>query len=87
MPSWGKGFAAEFKLGKPARPRCFHSNWKSGLDLLCYVIMASFKSDHTGRLNFAMSDGSVHFISENIEYFVGRAVGDRGPAHLGFRAL
>ena len=46
-------------------------------DPLCFCWMASFKSDHTGGVNMAMSDGSVHGISEDIDYYVWCVLGDR----------
>jgi prepilin-type N-terminal cleavage/methylation domain-containing protein/prepilin-type processing-associated H-X9-DG protein len=36
-----------------------------------------FKSQHTGGAQFLMCDGSVHFISENIDYTMYQRLGDR----------
>lgn len=45
-----------------SRPRAekddgiYDSNWSQ-----------SFRSDHTGGVQFSLADGSVHFVSENID--------------------
>ena len=57
-------------------PECYNLTTRI-TDPLCFGYMASFKSEHPGGVNMAMSDGSVHFISENIEYFVWCVLGDR----------
>ena len=46
-------------------------------DPFCPGHMASFKSDHPGGVTMAMSDGSVHFVNENIQYYVWCVLGDR----------
>ena len=43
----------------------------------CHAYMAAFMSEHPGGVNMAMADGSIHFIGENIEYFVWCVLGDR----------
>ena len=35
---------------------------------VCWPIMGGFRSDHPGGVQFAFVDGSVHFISNNIEH-------------------
>jgi prepilin-type N-terminal cleavage/methylation domain-containing protein/prepilin-type processing-associated H-X9-DG protein len=42
-----------------------------------YNTNAGFKSKHPGGANFVMADGSVHFISENIDYDTYQRLGDR----------
>jgi prepilin-type N-terminal cleavage/methylation domain-containing protein/prepilin-type processing-associated H-X9-DG protein len=37
----------------------------------------SFRSDHPGGLNFAMADGSVHFVSEDVDLDVYRSLATR----------
>jgi hypothetical protein len=36
-----------------------------------------FGSDHTGGCHMLLGDGSVHFVSENIDIFVHRGLGAR----------
>ena len=43
----------------------------------CYALMNGFKSVHTGGLHMLLGDGSVHFISENINYETWVYLGDR----------
>ena len=38
---------------------------------------AGFKSRHPGGAHFVLADGSVHFISENIDYRNYQRLGDR----------
>jgi prepilin-type N-terminal cleavage/methylation domain-containing protein len=57
-------------------PICYNKTMRI-TDPVCYAFMASFKSEHPGGVNMATSDGSVHFISENVDYFVWCVLGDR----------
>jgi prepilin-type N-terminal cleavage/methylation domain-containing protein/prepilin-type processing-associated H-X9-DG protein len=43
----------------------------------CHQVACGFKSDHPGGAHFAMVDGSVHFISEGIEYKLYNELGTR----------
>lgn len=42
-----------------------------------WVTSTSFKSRHTGGAHFLYCDGSVHFISENIDYMTYQKLGER----------
>lgn len=48
--------AADFNPHDVANDSVFDSNWRK-----------SFRSDHVGGVQFVFADGSVHFISENID--------------------
>ncbi|MCP4175512.1 MAG: DUF1559 domain-containing protein [Fuerstiella sp.] len=55
--------------GTPGNTGCNHwQNWQTS---------QGFKSRHTGGAQFVMGDGSVHFISENIDYLLYQRLGDR----------
>lgn len=41
-----------------------------------------FSSQHTGGVQFLLCDGSVHFLSENIDYQTFRDLGERGDGHV-----
>ena len=43
----------------------------------CNAYMGGFKSEHSGGINMAMADGSVHCISDDIDYYVWCILGDR----------
>ena len=43
----------------------------------CFVLMNGFKSAHPGGVTMAMADGSVQFISDDIEYRMWCILGDR----------
>jgi prepilin-type processing-associated H-X9-DG protein len=43
----------------------------------CYAHMGGFNSLHPGGLNMAMTDGSVTFIPETIDYRVWNFLGDK----------
>ena len=43
----------------------------------CFSLMQGFKSEHPGGVSMAMADGSVHFISENIQYYTWCILGQR----------
>ena len=45
-----------------------YNNWQTS---------QGFKSRHTGGAHFVMCDGSVHFLSENIDYMTYQMLGDR----------
>ncbi|HIF00922.1 MAG TPA: DUF1559 domain-containing protein [Fuerstia sp.] len=62
---WNKSLAD----AKPGRGPCNHwRNWSTS---------QGFKSRHTGGAQFILADGSVHFISENIDYMLYQRLGDR----------
>jgi hypothetical protein len=64
-PGWDNATA------DPANGRgpCNHwQNWQTS---------QGFKSRHTGGAQFALSDGSARFISENIDYILYQRLGDR----------
>ena len=42
-----------------------------------YELVCGFKSMHPGGVQFAMGDGSVHFISESIDYKLYNELGSR----------
>jgi prepilin-type N-terminal cleavage/methylation domain-containing protein len=44
--------------------------------------LSHFRSDHTGIVNFVLCDGSVRFISENVNQTVLDALGTRGGAEV-----
>ena len=44
---------------------------------LAYVRASGFKSMHSGGVNFAAGDGSVHFLSETIDYLLFNRLGSR----------
>ncbi len=39
--------------------------------------IVNFSSRHTGGMHFLMADGSVHFLSENVDYNTFRWLGQR----------
>jgi prepilin-type processing-associated H-X9-DG protein len=44
----------------------------------CHHIGCGFKSDHAGNgVNFAMADGSIHFITDTINYVLYNNLGTR----------
>ncbi len=43
----------------------------------CYAAMGGFMSEHVGGLHMGMGDGSVRFISDNIDYRTWNAVGSK----------
>ncbi len=52
----------------------------------CYAQMGGFMSEHSGGFNAALSDGSVRFLSENIDYRLYQYLGDKsdGQSVAGF---
>jgi type II secretory pathway pseudopilin PulG len=44
---------------------------------VCWPIMRGFRSDHPGGVQFALADGSVHLISDNIDHPTLRALSTR----------
>ena len=43
----------------------------------CHHLACGFKSNHQGGANFAMADGSIHFLQESIDYVVYNNLGTR----------
>jgi len=43
----------------------------------CYANMGGYMSEHPGGVNLALADGSVHYISETIDYVTYQYLGDR----------
>ncbi len=62
---WNNGSA------DPANGRGPCNHWRN------WSTSQGFKSRHTGGAQFVMADGSVHFISENIDYMLYQRLGDR----------
>jgi prepilin-type processing-associated H-X9-DG protein len=53
----------------PTQPGCNHFQmWTTGM---------GFKSRHAGGAHFVLADGSVKFLSENIDYVTYQRLGDR----------
>jgi prepilin-type N-terminal cleavage/methylation domain-containing protein/prepilin-type processing-associated H-X9-DG protein len=52
-------------------------------DYRVWMTSAGFKSDHTGGANFVMGDGSVQFLSENIDYVSYQRLGSRNDGESG----
>lgn len=53
----------------------------------CYVTDFGFKSKHTGGIFVLLGDGSVQFISDNIDYMTFQAMGDRRDGRITDQAL
>ena len=49
---------------------------------VCWPIMRGFRSDHPGGVQFAFVDGSVHFISDNINHPTLRALSTRARGEV-----
>ncbi len=45
-------------------------------------MIANFSSAHTGGMHFLMADGSVHFLSENVDYNTFRWLGQRADGEV-----
>jgi prepilin-type processing-associated H-X9-DG protein len=56
--------------GDPALPSNCHRNNNP-------ITAAGFRSEHTGGAHFLMGDGSVQFLSENLDYHTYQCLGDR----------
>jgi prepilin-type processing-associated H-X9-DG protein len=48
----------------------------------CYARMAGFASTHPGGLNIAMTDGSVRFLKETIDYTTYQFLGDKADGQV-----
>jgi prepilin-type processing-associated H-X9-DG protein len=61
----------------PGCPKVFDKS-PTRWDGICYAIMGGFKSEHAGGVvNVAMADGSVHALSELIDYDLFQYLGDK----------
>ncbi len=47
-----------------------------------WAITSGFKSEHTGGANFAMADGSTHFIGDSIDHQIYAALGTRAGGEV-----
>jgi prepilin-type N-terminal cleavage/methylation domain-containing protein/prepilin-type processing-associated H-X9-DG protein len=73
--AYGGAFAPNFSLAGTTIPLNTFEECPGPPD--CHNLGCGFKSDHTAGANFAMADGSVHFIDETIEYTVFNYLGTR----------
>jgi prepilin-type N-terminal cleavage/methylation domain-containing protein len=51
-------------------------------DYRVWMTSGGFKSDHTGGAQFVLGDGSVHFLSENIDYLTYQRMGSRNDGEV-----
>jgi len=56
---------------------CTKAGNKSGRQDTCYAYMGGYKSEHPGGLQVALTDASVRFISETIDYATWCYLGDK----------
>lgn len=65
---------------------CTKAGNKSARQDTCYAYMGGYKSEHPGGLQVALTDASVRFISETIDYSIWCYLGDKedGVAISGF---
>src|SRR5262249_53618627 len=62
------------QIGPPTNPACTdQSNWNYSW---------GFRSLHTGGAQFLFADGSVHFLSKNINYQTYQNLGGRGEGNV-----
>ena len=67
-PGWNSGTPPTMNNGAVATGCNHWQNWQTS---------QGFKSRHTGGAQFVLSDGSVRFLSENIDYITYQYLGDR----------
>lgn len=67
-PGWNSSTPPTLPNGQVATGCNHWRNWQTS---------QGFKSQHTGGAQFTFADGSVHFISENIDYILYQRLGDR----------
>ena len=48
----------------------------------CHIPMGGYMSEHPGGINVALSDGSVRFISDEIDYALYQYLGDKADGHI-----
>ena len=48
----------------------------------CHIPMGGYMSEHPGGINVALSDGSVRFISDEIDYAIYQYLGDKADGHI-----
>lgn len=77
-------FASHMQIGSTNPPPNYHKiftgNCPKSRDTRytnCYAYMGGFMSQHPGGLNMVMTDASVHFISETIDYSTWNYLGNR----------
>jgi prepilin-type processing-associated H-X9-DG protein len=76
-------YAPNFSLAGTTIPlNNFDAGCRAGPGAGCHQVACGFKSAHPGGAHFAMVDGSVHFISEAIEYQLYNELGTRAGGEV-----
>jgi prepilin-type processing-associated H-X9-DG protein len=73
--NWHKD--AEIVKYCPKAPDSRYSN-----PLGCWAYMGGYMSQHPGGVNVALGDGSVHFLSEDIDYIVYQYLGNKADGEI-----